>query len=315
MPNCSVCPESGTSTGTTFVCTVCKGSYHLLCGGITETAFRRLTMERRAQLKCKKCATVPVGTSSQAQSPVCDVSNDNPVGLDNSDFMRTQHAIIAQNNKILDTITFMSKQYEDILCRVRELEDKNMVLTKQNSSLESRIDLLEGQLENIERSARAKNVEVRGISETNGESLKNIFHNICQTIKSKVDTSHIEAAYRTQKHKNGPIVFKLTSNHDRDQLLSDLKAFHKQASSPKEKLNTLNVGIAGPSSPIYVAEHLTFRANHLWYLARQATKEKKVKYAWIKAGQIYVRRDIGTPAILVSNADKLALLSPNSPKL
>lgn len=100
----------------------------------------------------------------------------------------------------------------------------------------------------------------------------------------------------------------LTSNLDRDQLLSDLQAFHKQASGPEEKLNTQNVGIAGLSSPVYVKEYLTIRANHLWYLARKAAREK-CKYAWIKAG--HVLRDIERAAILISNADKLALLSEN----
>lgn len=225
--------------------------------------------------------------------------------MDN-ELLEKQQVIFEQNNQILATITTMSKQYEDILLRVHSLE-------KENKELISRIDLLEGQLESIDRSNRSKNVEIRGIPEINGENLKNVLYNIGQTTKSKLDLNSIETAHRVvlkiNKDQRRPIVCKFKTNIDRDQFLTDIKNFNKEATSRDEKLNTSILGIAGSSSPVYVGEQLTFRAKHLWYLARKAKKENVFKYVWIKHGQIYARRDVGTPVILVNDKTK-HLLSP-----
>lgn len=297
--NCLACSEPTLSDETVFVCTLCKGTFHLHCGGVAESSYRRLSKERRTQLKCKQClCTAP--TTKASGSALVDTE--------------LLSKLLEQNTQILTTLAAMSKQYEDILHRVHDLEDTNNKLEKRNHDLEAKIDVLESQMEQIDRQNKSKNVEIRGIPEINGENLKNYIFNIKKKTNSNEESNNIDAVYRINqkinKDQRRPIIVKFKTSNDRDDFLRDIKNFNKQATNREDKLNTTLIGMAGPSSQIFISEHLTFRAKHLWFLARKATHENLFKFAWTKGGQIYVRRDIGTPAIIINDKNK-HILSPS----
>lgn len=297
--NCQACSEPTLSDESVFICTLCKGTYHLICGGVTESSYRRLSKERRTQLKCSQClCAVPAMKASGS-------------ALVDTELLSK---LLEQNTQILATLAAMSKQYEDILHRVHDLEATNSKLEKRNSDLEMRIDVLENQMEKIDRQNKSKNVEIRGIPEINGENLNNYIFNIRKITNSHNESNNIDAAYRinqkSKKDQRRPIVVKFKTSIDRDDFLRDIKNYNKQAPNREDKLNTSLIGIAGPSSQIYISEHLTFRAKHLWFLARKATHENWFKFAWTKGGQVYVRKDNGTPAIIINETNK-NILSPS----
>lgn len=296
--DCSACADPTVAAESVFVCTLCKGTFHLHCGGVAESTYRRLTKERRAQIKCKQC----IATTHEKASGSTPLESE----------LLTK--LLEQNTQILATLAIMTKQYDDILLRVRDLEDKNNALEKKNSYLEARVETMETQLEQMDRLNKSKNVEIRGIPEISGENIKNIIFNIKKTTKSN-DDNNIDAAYRiTQKvtkNQHRPVIIKFKTHMDRDDFLNDVKKFNKQATNREETLNTTLIGMSGPYSRIYISEHLTFQAKHLWFLARKATRENSFKFAWTRGGQVYVRKDVGTPVIIINDKNKHILsLSP-----
>lgn len=338
--HCRVCPEAVLSEDSIFICSACKCTYHLACGGINENTFRRLTQERRAQQKCKQCKkdtrsaatcttilteisdTAPLDPSKKTNKTSASTSQPSTTNLEDlhdlvifktTNLEKKQNDILDQNNKILENIQFISAQYEDFLARIRNMEQRNDELTKKNTALEARITVLENGLEFQERALKANNAEVRGIPEIKGENLQDVMFNICQTTKSSIQTKDIDSIYRSAKKNNKQnhpreIIIKLKTNLARDQLLADVKSFNKNQHNTEDKLNTLNIGIAGPRSPIYVSEQLTFRSKQLWFKTRQYAKERMFRFAWIKGGNIYIRKEAGTNAILISDESKLSTL-------
>lgn len=304
MNNCNACSEPTLSDESVFTCAVCKGISHLHCSGVAETSYRRLTKERRAQIRCKKCLS---------DTPAFNVTASGASTLDN-ELLLKQNAIFDQNTQILATISAMSKQYEDILLRVHELENINKKLEKKNCDLEARLEQIEGQFENLDRENRSKNAEIRGIPEISGEDLKNVVFNIQKITNAGTEVKNVEAAYRTGQKTNKdlqrPIILRFKTNDDRDSFLNDIKTFNKRSANREDKLNTNIIGMAGKSSQIYISEHLTFRAKHHWFLARKAARDNIFKFAWIRGGQVYVRKDVGTPVILINEKTK-NLLSPS----
>lgn len=298
---CNACTDPTIAAESVFVCTLCKGTFHLQCGGVAESSYRRLSKERRAQIKCKQC----LNTSHVKASGSTPLESE------------LLSKLLEQNTQILATLAIMTKQYEDILLRVHNLEDKNNALEKKNSDLEAKIEVMETLMEHIDRQNKSKNVEIRGIPEINGENLKNIIVNIKKTTNSN-DENNIDAAYRiTQKvtkNQPRPIIIKFKTHVDRDDFLNAIKKFNKQAANREDTLNTTLIGMSGPSSLIYISEHLTFHAKHLWFLARKATRENTYKFAWTRGGQVYVRKDTGTPVIVINDKNK-HLLSPSPSNL
>lgn len=51
------------------------------------------------------------------------------------------------------------------------------------------------------------------------------------------------------------------------------------------------IGLSAPSTPIYVSELLALRGKRLWYLARQFVAKRKYKYAWTKAGLVFIKKN------------------------
>lgn len=321
------------------MCSACKGTFHLACGGITENSYRRLTLERRALLKCKQCKNTktPVSVVSGASETISGnehleavkkINNKGPtttaqaqINLEDlqglvldktSNLESKQNDILEQNKKILESIQFMSAQYEDFLGKIREIEARNEVLTKKNIDLEARINVLENCLEIQERALKANNLEIRGIPENKGEILQDVIFNICQKTKSNIQIKDIDAIHRAAKKINNihprEIIVKLKSNIAKEQLIEDVKSYNKNNPNIEDKLNTANIGIAGPISRIYVSEQLTFRGKQLFWKTRQAAKTKGWRFTWSKAGLVYIRRDTGSNAIWISDEDKLAAL-------
>lgn len=332
--HCRVCSVTILSGELKFTCAACKGIFHLACGGIVENTYRRLNQERRSQQMCKQCnspgATSPLKINSDTEplvqsKKVTDTSSaladQIPTNLKDiqdlvmnktSNLEKKQNDILDQNNKILESIQFMSSQYEDFMAKIRDIELKNDELTKKNSTLEARIYVLEKCVDMQERELKANNIEIRGIPEIKGENLQDVLFNICKTTKSSTDTKDIDAIHRAAKKNNNShpreIIVKFKTNIAREHLLTDVKTFNKNKQNLEDKLNTSNIGIAGSCSPIYISEELTFRGKQLWYKTRTAAKEKQYRFAWIKRGQIYLRKNEGTNAIIISDESKLAAL-------
>ncbi|CAG9790308.1 unnamed protein product [Diatraea saccharalis] len=84
---------------------------------------------------------------------------------------------------------------------------------------------------------------------------------------------------------------------------------HNKAHSGRGLMSS-DLGVnSGEPCKIYVTEHLSPEQKSLHAETRRVAKELKYKYVWVKFGQIYVRRNDSSSAVLIKNEDSLKKLS------
>jgi uncharacterized coiled-coil protein SlyX len=171
-------------------------------------------------------------------------------------------------------------------------------------SLRSQLDDVSARLEESEQRARRNNVEVQNIPESRSEDLTQIITNISNVLKIPISVGDLRKVHRVARIKDVEnsdskpkvvrpknIIVQFNTEGMRDSFL--------QAARSKKRIMTSEIGIQGEQRQIFVAEHLTPSKKKLFWEVRQAAKKKNWRFAWIKNGRIYVRRDTESQVTLI----------------
>lgn len=201
------------------------------------------------------------------------------------------------------SIDFISKQQDEFCVKIKTLEEE----CRRNRS---EIAVLQEKMEDLQRVSKLTFIELRNVPYKPNESKKDLINyvlNCSNTLNVKLQASDIQDIYRLKgkRSSNTPIVTQLTQVHLKNSLISAVKDLNKTAN----KLNAGHAGLEGSTSPIYLAEHLTIHSRKLFYLARQLTKENKIKYCWTSDGKVLVKKADGTPTIYIKSETQLEELT------
>lgn len=181
-------------------------------------------------------------------------------------------------------------------------------LEEENTKLRSDLVQLNTRLAGIEKISRSCNIEVQAVPERRNENVVTLFKKLCEVVKVSVEDGHISACRRVAKHNAASsrprnIIVTFSSPRVRDIVLSAAQRYNK--AHPGRGLVSSDLEISGETSRIFVAEHLSLEQKSLHAATRRAAKERSFKYVWIKHGQIYVRKDDSSGAILIKNTESL----------
>lgn len=221
-----------------------------------------------------------------------------------SRFASISSQIKSQNTEIQKSIEFMSQKYDEAVGKLESLQvdfDKSQEYVK---TLENKVDLLE-------KNARITTVELRNIPKSpteNKATLYNYVKKAGEKLSFKITDLDIKSVYRT-RNKNttpGPIIAEFTTTSTKDNLIKYAREYNKQNSN--NKLNTTHLDVAGPSRPVYISEHLTYKASRLYFLARELAKDLNFSYCWTMNGQVYLRKKDGAPIIRINNESDILKL-------
>lgn len=212
-----------------------------------------------------------------------------------------------QNNDIISSMDFISKQYEDVKDKLSkmEIDRKNNLVYIQN---------LEQKVENLERAQRQASIEIRNIPVMKKESkqdLTQLVKKVGESVNICVEETQIRDVFRlkTKKENNQPIIVDFTTVTLKEKLLTSIKTYNK---SRDTKLNTSDLKIDGQQRPVFVSEMLTQSARNLYFHTRQFSKEHGYKYCWTAHGKIFLRKEEGAPSRRIDAvADLSKLLHPN----
>ncbi|KAI5636526.1 hypothetical protein NE865_10771 [Phthorimaea operculella] len=204
--------------------------------------------------------------------------------------------------KIENAAIFMSKQYEDLLKKVTDLENENKLLKQNEQENRSHIRILEDKVEQLERSSKNIFVEIRNVpvkQNENKEDLINTVKKISQALAVNTQPSDIRDAFRKQNKKGPtrPIVVELSSTAVKFNLLAAARRYN--LSNPHNKLNASHIGFTDNNSELFLSEVLTDNAGKLYFLARNLKKSKLIDYCWTTNGKVYIRKRAGEPAVLI----------------
>ncbi|CAH2217342.1 jg5653 [Pararge aegeria aegeria] len=196
-------------------------------------------------------------------------------------------------------MAFLSTQNEELKKKIDLLEGK-MKEDKQY------ITLLENQVEDLQRSCRKNNLEMKNVpikpNETK-EDLIDMVISLSQNVGQNMGKADITDIYRIRgmkgKNQSTPIVVETSSTILKADLLKMCKLFNIKN---KTKLRAKHLGFrTAEETPIYISEQLTAKGSRLYYLARDLAKSKAYRFCWTAYGRVYVRKDENSPIILVSN--------------
>ncbi|KAJ2945348.1 hypothetical protein O0L34_g148 [Tuta absoluta] len=216
---------------------------------------------------------------------------------------KTLKNILEQNQGIQKCIQFLSDQYDLLTANQEKCELENLALKQRVMTLENKIDLME-------RNNRASMIELKNIPKIESEKksdLCEIIQNLGKIVKQPVQITEIKDIYRIKsKTSDDTIVVNFTSTDMKENIIKSTKVFNKE--NKNAKLNSVHLNIPGPSKPIYVAESLTTKGQHLYYLARKLAKTENFDSCWTSYGKIYVKKSANLPSTRINTEEDLAKL-------
>lgn len=255
-------------------------------------------------LACTDSDSVPISQIAEIKSMFVDIKSQQDSKFEA--LSSAMNIIITQNQDIQKTVDHMNSQYEELLLKTNSLEGENRDLKERISGLESKVELLE-------KSALSATVEIRNIPKQEPEN-KLVITKIVQNIgvalglESSIQNSEIREIYRAKK---GAIVVAFTCTGRKEAVISGYRNLQKTRRATKEQpLNTSQLNLTGPATNVFISEYLTRKASHLYFLAREHVKNKKIFSTWVSYGAIYAKKEDGmAPARIDSEDDLLKIVS------
>lgn len=285
-------------------CTICKGKFHAECGSVSKT---RKSKVPPAAWVCSMC--IDSDTTDNSEKSNTDQITKSFITKQISDLKSSLlDEFTAFKSSIIESITFLSLQYEDLNKQVQVLqrECKEIEKVKQkNSDLQSRIEFLEGKFNEMEHKNLSTNVEVRGIPETEAENLKQTW----KTLTSKLDLPNSAVLIERSRESQGPslnprpIIITLPDVTEKKKLLDAVSIFIKKTRKPNNihPMNTVSMGLSLEPRTIFISEQLTKKTKFLLSRTKVICKERDYKYTWVKNGQIMARKDDGSRVVYINS--------------
>ncbi|KOB76257.1 Zinc finger DNA binding protein [Operophtera brumata] len=223
--------------------------------------------------------------------------------------IETKLSNIQQNTKDIEkSMDFLTERFDEISKKVDSLDQA--VNEKQ-----SQIEYLEEKLEDLQRNARSSTLEIRNVPSTTNETKEVLSHYLIEMsakVGVNVAASDIKDVFRIpgKADSNKPIIAEFTTTLQKNRIIKAVKTFN--ITNKTSKLNAFHLGLRGHSSPVFVVEHLTSKANRLHYLARELLRSGLFKYCWTSNGKVFMRKTDGSPIILIKTEEQLAALKPKN---
>lgn len=180
---------------------------------------------------------------------------------------------------------------------ISDMRDKIRSLEQYESEVKAlRIEVLELKSELAQRDQQqlSNDIELNGITEIKGENLQQIVDVIATKLGVDLDVRDVDCVRRVGRRRTDddgeidseqrprPVVLRMTRRAPRDQIL--------RAARVRRTLTTDQIEVPGAPRRVYINEHLT-RANRILYgKTRAFARENGFKYAWVRNGQVHLRR-------------------------
>ncbi|CAB3248045.1 unnamed protein product [Arctia plantaginis] len=208
--------------------------------------------------------------------------------------------IIAQNLEIKDSLTFISKEYDDMKIKLSNLESERNYDRRYIRELEERV-------EHMERQLCSSKIEIRNLPQKQEESKKNLCAIVTKTaniLGCPIDDTDIKDVFRMKNKKDSnTITVDFNSAITKENILKKARDFNK--ANKENKLNTTHLKINGPSKHIFVAEKLTPKTQRIYYLARCFADSHKYKYCWTSFGKVLLRKTDGERHYIIKSETDL----------
>lgn len=229
--------------------------------------------------------------------------------------VKTQNTAIDNTNKEIE------KSLDHLSDQIKSFELKIDGLEQERSSLATQMRTFEEKIENLERQANKTSLEIRNVPKR-GKETKNQLFSMIQFFYKRLNDANTEAELKYQEIRDvyrlpskkesifSTVVVELQNTQHKADLLKEVKKFNRR--QPSEQINSSHLGFEGPPTQIFISEHLTARMKRLHFLARDVAKSANFAHCWTSNGNVYLRKQDGSPYILVKDEQQLNSLRKDS---
>ncbi|KAH8033190.1 hypothetical protein HPB51_008075 [Rhipicephalus microplus] len=189
------------------------------------------------------------------------------------------------------SIQLMSDKYDEMLTRLAAQEKDTKEIRKRLERLEQDTcasddasKKLEADLNELEWRSRKFNLEIHGVSVSEGENLLAKVNSVASMIDvCALDAADVAAIYRLpcKFGKTPGIIVRYVRQSVRDEWL------HNRSKLREKKSN------------LFIQENLTSQSRQLLREAKEWARENRYKYAWHKNGKILLRKSDGDSVLVV----------------
>ncbi|KAJ8734551.1 hypothetical protein PYW08_013801 [Mythimna loreyi] len=230
-------------------------------------------------------------------------SSLNKLVADMIELKRQNQVIQKSNAEIEKSVSFISKQYDDIIKKVE-------LLQKENQTYKDSILALETKLQDQQRLSRPSTIEIRNVPCVKDEAasdLSGITIKVGSIIDLQLQKSDFRDVYRLPGKPDTirPIVVEFTSVELKNRLITASRNFNKTHKGDDCRLSTQSIGFAGEKRPIFISEHLPGSSRKLFFTAKEFAKLNKYDFCWSSNGNIFLRKATGEKQILVRSDQTL----------
>jgi uncharacterized phage infection (PIP) family protein YhgE len=209
----------------------------------------------------------------------------------------------AQTHKnLLEQIKLQDTRVELLLTQVSDCKEECRQVREENIELNSKIN-------DFEQYSKNYNVEVQGVPFEQGEDTYDIVCRIATALDCNIDNSDIEYCHRMRSNKRTPlkpptIIAKFYSRQSVQSIIEKKKK--------KRSLTAKDIGFQHSENHVHINEHLTKHNKNLYWLARTFKKQANYKFAWTRAGRIFLRKDEQSDVIFIRKEGDIPIASrPN----
>ncbi|XP_022830959.1 uncharacterized protein LOC111359599 [Spodoptera litura] len=310
MKTCALC-NIGFSDG--VQCAACKGYLDFGCAGISENGWRRLGSDRRSTWKCPACRiSSPSPSPALTPEPVSietvlhEIRDIKAQLINLPCLLESIKTMKEELNSLKVSHDFNSGQLQDFSTRLTGLETRMVTLERlQDSvqSLQSDVDTIKSEQAASDQRSRLNNIEIKGIPLRKDENLFSILDKVSDGVKFALPRTQINYISRvpTYNSREKSIIVGFLNRYVKEDFVA--------AARLCRDLSTRDLGFDGPSNRIFVNDHLNSGSKKLLNKTRLLAKERDFRYVWVKHSKIHVRRQDGSPVIIISSERDLNKLN------
>ncbi|XP_077492078.1 uncharacterized protein LOC144102789 [Amblyomma americanum] len=217
-------------------------------------------------------------------------------------YVNDQNAVLRKEvEELKQSMTFMNDSFEAFRMTGEELEalkKEHAALKLEKDELAQTLAKTQKELIELKQYSRLSNVEIKGIPETEDESLVEVVQKIGEKIGMDVETTDIDVVHRvpTKEKTKKNVIVKFASRAARDKFLQ---------SARKKRLSANDIGFS-ETTPVYLNEHLCPEYKALLGMAIARKKANNWKFVWVSNSKILARKAENSTVIHIATRDDLS---------
>lgn len=298
----------------------CKKCFHIKCAKLGVQEYSEIVNSDDKFWFCKTCKSA---RTKQRQSlslltlttPITSLTNtptsDNPPEMRIENNEHTLATLNAKMDKILESNNILKREInhlkiivEDYKKITDEIIQSNTYLQNENEKLKWKIINVQYNIDTQEQQKLENNIIVSGIEQKDGENTNEIIIEMAKSLNINISNDDIENSQRSNKIENNSglppeIMVKFKNSDIKVKIMINKKS--KKLNTNMFDINKIDV----THRAFYINEQLVKTRQFIYKKARDARKNDQIKYAWVRNGEIYVRKTDTSKIIKLKDISQL----------